>query len=452
MIYHDTRFSTEKKGRAVAHTINETHSWCILEYMSSIYLSKAVFSDIYRPNAKVVRFLLVLVLTGVAHGLYRGVQDNYLAEIIHVTPFQRGIVEFFRELPGLLLVFILAVMYRFADSRVFKTGIALVTGGMVGLLFSTASPRLMSMFFVVLFMVVQSVGEHIIMPIRATISMDIAKREKTGASLGMTSSLMHLGHILGFVLIILLFFTLGQAGIPRGDIFGYRIAFGLAVGLMVAALLVALALQETTLKTPRRRFYFAKKFSTYYMLEVFYGARKQVFLTFAPYVLILQYGADPSIMSLLYAVSAGFGILCSPLIGRLIDRIGYKAVMVTDTIVLVGVCFLYGFSHRLFAPGIAFIVVCVNFVLDSIISLASIATNVYVKRISSSQEEVASTLSTGISVNHFISIIIALIGGWVWKVMGIETLFMISATLGLISSVYAATIKKTEEYVPAGSG
>jgi len=188
------------------------------------------------------------------------------------------------------------------------------------------------------------------------------------------------------------------------------------------------------------------------MLEVFYGARKQVFLTFAPYVLILQYGADPSIMSLLYAVSAGFGILCSPLIGRLIDRIGYKAVMVTDTIVLVGVCFLYGFSHRLFAPGIAFIVVCVNFVLDSIISLASIATNVYVKRISSSQEEVASTLSTGISVNHFISIIIALIGGWVWKVMGIETLFMISATLGLISSVYAATIKKTEEYVPAGSG
>ncbi|WP_461247840.1 hypothetical protein [Treponema sp. R6D11] len=62
----------------------------------------------YRPDAKVGRFLSVLILFGVSYGLYRGIQDNYLAEIIHVTPFERGIVEFFREIPGLMLIFILA--------------------------------------------------------------------------------------------------------------------------------------------------------------------------------------------------------------------------------------------------------------------------------------------------------------------------------------------------------
>jgi MFS family permease len=178
------------------------------------------------------------------------------------------------------------------------------------------------------------------------------------------------------------------------------------------------------------------------MLEVFYGARKQIFLTFAPYVLILHYGADASVISLLMAVSAAFGIVFNPLIGKLIDKLGYKIIMVTDTLILIVVCFFYGFAHRIFPKDIAFMVVCANYVLDAIISLASMASNVYVQDIASSQEEVTATLSTGISVNHVISIFIALMGGWIWKVTGIEVLFSISAFLGILNSIYAATIKK----------
>jgi MFS family permease len=180
------------------------------------------------------------------------------------------------------------------------------------------------------------------------------------------------------------------------------------------------------------------------MLEVFYGSRKQVFLTFAPYVLILQYGADAAIISLLMAICAVCGTIFNPLIGKLIDRVGYKIIMVTDTLILMVVCFFYGFAHRLFPQNIAFIVVCVNYVLDSIISLASMASNVYVRDIASGDEEVTATLSTGISVNHVISILIALMGGWIWKVTGIEVLFSISAFLGLMNTLYAATIKKPQ--------
>ena len=75
------------------------------------------------------------------------------------------------------------------------------------------------------------------------------------------------------------------------------------------------------------------------------------------------------------------------------------------------------------------------------------ASNIYVQRISSNKEEVTATLSTGISVNHIISIFIALMGGWIWEVTGIEVLFSLSAFLGLLNSIYAATIKKEEEVV-----
>jgi hypothetical protein len=72
------------------------------------------------------------------------------------------------------------------------------------------------------------------------------------------------------------------------------------------------------------------------------------------------------------------------------------------------------------------------------------ASNVYVKHIAKNQEEITATLSTGISVNHVISIFIALMGGWIWKVTGIEVLFSVSAVLGILNSIYAATIKKEE--------
>jgi MFS family permease len=402
------------------------------------------FKDIYRPDAKVARYLFVLALSGIAYGLYRGIQDNYLAEIAHISAFERGIVEFFRETPGLLVVLILALMYRFSDSRIFKIGSALMAAGLAGLLLSSVSFAGVK-FVVVVFMVLFSTGEHIIMPVKTTISLDLAKREKAGISLGVTGAIGQLGHIAGFVIVTGLFFVFSRLGYPRSDIFPFRIIFAAAAALMLAAVLVSLALQETTLKSQRRRFYFAKKFGKYYILEVFYGARKQIFITFAPYVLILQYGADTSIVSLLLGICAFFGILLNPLVGRIIDRLGYKVVMVTDTLLLIVVCFLYGFSHRLFPEKIAFIVVCVNYVMDSIISMASMASNVYVQRIASSQEELTATLSTGISVNHVISIFIALMGGWIWKVTGIEILFSLSAFLGLLNSIFAATINKNEE-------
>jgi MFS family permease len=398
---------------------------------------KISLKDIYRPDIKYLRFLSVLLLTGISYGLYRGIQDNYLAEMVHISNFERGVVEFFREIPGLLVMLIFAVMYRFSENRIFKIGLCFMAAGFVGFLFAGTGK-----FIVVLFMVVYSLGEHIVLPLRSTISMDLAKKETGGAALGVAGALDHAGRIAGFVMVSALFFIFTRLGYKRNDLLPFKVVFGASVVFIIIAVIFVLPMEEPQKKAPRQRFYIAKKFTTFYMLEIFYGARKQIFLTFAPYVLILQYGADASVIAMLMAVSAAFGIVFNPLIGKLIDKAGYKFVMVTDTLILVVVCLFYGFAHRIFPQNIAFMVVCVNYVLDAIISLASMASSVYVRAVASSQDEVTATLSTGISVNHVISIFIALMGGWIWKVTGIEVLFSLSAFLGILNSVYAATIKK----------
>ncbi|MDR2793376.1 MAG: MFS transporter [Treponema sp.] len=393
----------------------------------------------YRPEVKAGRFLTVLLLAGVSYGLYRGIQDNYLAELVHISNFERGVVEFFRELPGLLVVVILAIMYRFSENTVFKISVAIMLLGLVGLCAGGTGK-----VPVIFFMVIYSLGEHIMMPARSSLSMRFAKKETGGASLGLTGAIGQAGNISGYIIAAVLFALFARLGYNRNDLLSFKSVFFLAAVFGLAAFIFVLCMNNPANggHVQRRHFYFAKKFTKYYFLEVFYGARKQIFLTFAPYVLILQYEADASLISLLMAICSGFGVVFSPFIGRLIDRIGYKIIMVTDTLILIAVCFFYGFAHRIFPHHIALIVVCANYVLDSIISLASMASSVYVQDIASNQEEITATLSTGISVNHVISILIALFGGWIWKITGIEVLFSISAFLGLMNTFYAATIKK----------
>jgi len=76
-----------------------------------------------------------------------------------------------------------------------------------------------------------------------------------------------------------------------------------------------------------------------------------------------------------------------------------------------------------------------------VISLSSMASNVYVKDLADDANEVKATISTGVSINHIITVFIALFGGWIWQNLGIELLFILSAVLGLLNSAYAATIK-----------
>lgn len=285
---------------------------------------------------------------------------------------------------------------------------------------------------------IYSLGEHIQLGMKNTLSLEYAKENQGGQALGYQNALYQVGTLLGYLVIIIVFSFLAERGM-------YKPFFLVAAVIMAVGAIFAFRIKgNSETDKAKSRFYFRKKYTKYYMLEVFYGARKQVFFTFGPYVLILFYGANASVISLLFAISAISCFFLAPLVGKIIDRFGYKIVMVSDTLILVIVCFFYGFAHHIFPMHIAFIVCCINYILDSVISLASMASNVYVQDISDNQEEVRATISTGISVNHLITILIALFGGWIWQTLGIETLFIISAVLGLCNSAYAATIKTSK--------
>lgn len=196
---------------------------------------------------------------------------------------------------------------------------------------------------VIIAIFIYSLGEHIQLGMRNTLTLNYAREGKSGVALGRQSAVYQIGMLAGYFVVIALFFILGN----RQSL--YRPVFMLSAAIIFLGFLSSIRIKGDSRPDPsKRRFFFHKKYTKYFMLELFYGARKQIFFTFGPYVLVLFYGASAMDISILFAISSICSYFASPIVGRIIDRFGYKIVMISDTLILVIVCFFYGFAHHIF--------------------------------------------------------------------------------------------------------
>ena len=394
------------------------------------------FNAAFPPGGAAGPFFLSVAIWGVAFGCFQAVVNNYLTDIHNFTELERGWLEFFREMPGLLLVFMLALLHKAGNWKVMKLGALIACLGVAALMIPADK------VWVILLIMVWSAGEHLMMPVRQALTMELAAPGKGGVALGLVSGAVNVGTVAGSLIVAFIFFAAVNLLGVADKLYVYN-AVWLVIALLAGGSLYAMLIPKNADSPARRpRLYFNIKYKIFYALELFYGARKQIFLTFAPFVLIKVYDFDTALMAALFAVAAGINIVAAPLVGKLTDRIGYRNVMIYDTVILFFVCLLYGYAGDLFPRSIAVWVVGANFLLDSIISTTSLATNLYVRDISDDRDELTSTLSTGISINHLVSIIAAPVGGWIWLKFGVGALFAVAAVMAVFNTLCALFVPK----------
>lgn len=159
------------------------------------------FTEYFKPGEGARQFFSSILIWGIGFGCFQAVMNNYLVDVVGMTPFQRGTLEFFREMPGLLLVFIIALMHRCSEWRIMKIGTLVSLTGIIGLLFTTAP----GLALVTLLIVLWSTGEHIMLPVRSTLAMNIAREGKAGRSLGFVTGATNAGNVIGSVTVAAIF-------------------------------------------------------------------------------------------------------------------------------------------------------------------------------------------------------------------------------------------------------
>ena len=402
------------------------------------------FASVCRPGSGWAAFFTSILVWGIGVGCFQASFNNFIVDTYSIGGVERGVLEFLREMPGVLLIALLALLHRRSDWQVLRIG-TLVSLLAAGLLLVPVP-----WMGAVVFITIWALGEHLVMPVRQSLALSIARKGKSGEALGIVTSAINAGTVIGSLLVAAVFFV-GTHGLSTADQrILYDIVWGGIIVLLGASVWLGGRMGEPGIQgKPRPSFYFRRKYAKFYVLELFYGARKQVFFTFGPCVLIKCYGMETKDVALLFGVSAFLTALWGGrLIGRLTDRWGYRNVMIWDTVILFFVCLLYGFAKDVFPAKVAVAVVCVNYVLDAIVSNASIATNLYARTLSESQEELTATLSSGISVNHLLTVFYALFGGWVFDRFGAGMLFLTAGVMALANSAFALTVPKPSPAAP----
>ena len=349
-------------------------------------------------------FLTISFLLGIVSAVETTSMANRLYEDLNFTIMQRSFLETPRELPGLLTVVIIGLLNGLGDIKI--AAVANIVGG-IGLLFFGFVPAEFSL--VLISLVTYSVGMHLYMPLSSSISMSFAKDDQCGKRLGEIQGLGNLSVILASAALYLLY---------RSFDVSYTIVFAIGGIAMMASGILFLSMSESHQIKSEKRFVFKKDYKLYYFLSIVNGARKQITLTFLPWLIIVTFGQPVTTITFLFFLVCLINVVFKPLIGRFIDKKGERITLQLEAMLMAVVCIGLAFAKTLFPFSVALAIVGGCYVLDNLLLSASMARATYVRRIATQPSDISRTLSMGLSLDHIVSMFIPILAGYIWYANG----------------------------------
>ena len=372
-------------------------------------------------------FLTATFVFGFSQSIVDSTFNNFLNETFIINNLQRGLLEFPRELPGLLTIVVSAILFFLCSRRQAALANILCAFGILFIGFFSPSFSIM-----LIWLFIFSAGQHLFIPMNQSIGMELSTEGKTGKRLGQFSAVANVAMIIGSfaVFIGFKFFHLNFKA-------SYVVAF---LGFLIVSILIFL-MKKNEPVSAMTKFQLRKEYKLFYWLNILYGTRKQLFLTFAPWVLVTVFKQKTQVLATLLAVGGVIGIFFKPMLGKAIDKLGERFILSAEAVVLVFVCLGYGFAEEIFTETTALFIVFICYVIDQLLLSVSMARATYIQKIAVKPEDVTQTLTMGVSIDHIFSISIAVSGGFIWLKLGYQYVFLLGAIIAVINFFSALQIK-----------
>jgi MFS family permease len=359
------------------------------------------------------------VFSGIAGGINSTIFNNYLSDVYKLSADARGIVEFPREMPGVLIMVVLGFLAFLGDIRIAMVGLLGASLGMLGL--GMFSPTFAIMM---IWMMIYSLGTHMVMPVTPVIGMSLSGKESYGSRLGRFSAYGLFGTLFAYAFVWVGFRYFGLT---------YRVSFLVAAVFYVLAALASGLMKANKPEKRKIKFVFRKRYSLYYILCIVNGARKQIFMTFAPWVLIQVFHLDAPVFAILGVIVALVSIMTRTIVGKTIDIKGERFILSLEAILLLIICIGYAFAADFFSAGVAVVIIAGCYIIDNSMNAVEMARSTYVRKIAVDPDDVTPTLSAGTSIDHIVSMSIPVFGGMLWAAVGYKYVFIAAAGIALLN-------------------
>ena len=343
--------------------------------------------------------------------------DNFSVNIVGLDGHHIGALQSVREIPGFLALLVTYVILIIKEHKLSALSIIILGAG----LFATG--LLPSFFGLIFTTMVMSFGFHYYETTNKSLTLQYFDKLSSPLVFSAQRSYAAAASI---VVGIIIFFI--------APILSYKTMYILFGGVIVACGVWAITKNpaDKDITIQKKELILKKEYWLFYFLTFMAGARRQIFMAFAIFLLVKKFGFSVQDITLLFLLNNGINFFINPFIGKFIVKYGERKLLSLEYFSLILIFIAYAFVDLKLIAGILFI-------LDHIFFNFSIGINTYFQKIADPRD-IAASSAVGFTINHIAAVVLPAIGGLLWMV-NYKIPFLAGAFFSFISLCFVQFIR-----------
>ena len=365
-------------------------------------------------------FLLLITAVAVplSFATWQALLNNFAIERAAFGGAEMGILQSLREVPGFLAFLVVFLLFLCREQTIAYVSLLLLG---VGTLVTGWFPSVVGLYVTT---VVMSLGYHYFETVHSSLCLQWIDKDKAPELLGRVIAVGAFASIVVYGFIWISFEFLG---------IDFSLVYFLGGGATVVIGLVCwLLFQQFPVKVKQnRQMVLRRRYWLYYALTFLSGARRQIFIVFAGFLMVEKFGFDVAMISILFLVNAVLNMLFAARLGRLIGNIGERRILIFEYVGLTIVFTAYAFvSNAAIAAGL--------YIIDHFFFALAIAIRTYFQKIAD-PADIAATAGVGFTINHIAAVVLPALLGFLWLISP-SAVFLVGSALAVLSMLLSFNV------------
>ena len=376
-------------------------------------MSLSKFRD--RPE---ILLLLMAAAVPLSFATWQALINNFAIERAAFSGAEMGILQSLREVPGFLAFLVVFLLFLCREQTIAYVSLLLLG---VGTLVTGWFPSVIGLYVTT---VVMSLGYHYFETVHSSLCLQWIDKDKAPELLG---RVIAVGAFASIVVYGFIWITFEVLGIDFSLV--YFVGGGATV---VIGLVCWLLFQQFPVKVKQnRQMVLRRRYWLYYALTFLSGARRQIFIVFAGFLMVEKFGFDVAMISILFLVNAVLNMLFAARLGRLIGNIGERRILIFEYVGLTIVFTAYAFvSNAGIAAGL--------YIIDHFFFALAIAIRTYFQKIAD-PADIAATAGVGFTINHIAAVVLPALLGFLWLISP-SAVFLVGSALAVLSMLLSFNV------------